>query len=257
MRRHFFLLLLPLLGACGAGDNGQTASQASALPEYRVFTEQSYPPFIMHGGSETSGFEYDLLNAIAAKQGFTLNYTPHLWAGLFDTLDAGKSDILSAGITITEARKEKMSFSEPYFETESALLVGKDSQIKSFADMMGKKIAVKEGTSQDQTVKQYQKGVGEPVYVATTWFTIRETMAGNTDAALGDWGVMRYYTKQHGKEYGISVVRDPKAEKELLGFAVKKDNTQLQSKLNRGLAQLKADGSYDKIYQKWFGDAEK
>lgn len=256
MKKHLRILSLATMLLLNGCDDAPT-STPTPMPThrtYRVFTEQSYPPFIMHGGHQVSGFEYDLLDAIAKNQGFELHYTAHLWAGLFDALQEDRADILSAGITITETRKAKMLFSNPYFETETVLLVSKDAPIKTFNDLMGKKVAVKKGTSQDQIVHQYQKGHGQAIYVGTTWLAIREIIKNNADAALGDWGVMRYYVKKHGDEYGIHVVRHTNAEKEQLGFAIQKNNVELQKKINDGLAQLKKDGTYQQIYQKWFGE---
>lgn len=249
-------LLLPCLQACSS-DESSPADEQTRKPQYRVFIEQTYPPFIMHGGDQASGFEYELLEAIAAKEGFTLSYTPYLWAGLFDALKQDQADILSAGITITDARKEKMLFSDPHFETESVLLVHKQSNIKSFNDIIGKKIGAKKGTMQEQIIQQYQKGYGQIVDIPTTWMSVSRTMTGQTDGALGDLGVMQYYAKQYGSQYGIEVVRDPKAVKEQLAFAVKLGNTELQSKLNSGLTKIKADGNYERIYRKWFGDQHK
>lgn len=254
MKKYKTILLAALfiLGACNTDPIIQdTAETDKNLLTYRVFTEQSYPPFIMHGGTEVSGFEYDLLEAIAKDQNFKLTYTPHPWKGLFDTLTNNQSDILSAGITITDERKKLMSFSDPYFETESVLLVGKQADIKNFSETISKKIAVKEGTSQDQTAKTHH---AVPVYVATTWFTIRSVLNGEADGSLGDYGVMSYYVKEYKDKYNINIVHDTAAEKEQLGFAVKKDNTELLNKINTGLRKLKSNGQYDTIYTKWFGN---
>lgn len=249
-------LLLPCLQGCSPED-APAADAPAPKTQYRVFIEQSHPPFIMHGGDQASGFEYEILEAIGKKEGFSLHYTPYLWAELFDALQQGKADIISAGITVTDARKSKMLFANPHFETESVLLVHKNSNIKSFNDIIGKKIAAKKGTVQEQIIQQYQKGYGQVVDIPTTWMSVSRTMTAQTDGAVGDFGVMQYYTKQYGSQYGLELIRDPKAVKEQLAFAVKLGNSELQGKLNSGLAKIKADGSYERIYQKWFGETHK
>lgn len=252
-----FLSTCLLMSACGktevADNNSSIASapQASHQPVYRVLTEQSYPPFIMHSGiDQIEGFEYDLLTEIAKRQGFQVEFAPYTWNGLFDTLNTGKSDIVSSGITITEERKQKMSFSDPYFETETVLLLDKNiGSIQKFVDMRGKKIAVKAGTFQDNMVKQ---NGGVPTYADSSWLTVKSTIAKQTAATLGDFGVLSYFANKYPEEH-LKVVKDPTSEKEQLAFVVKKDNVELQNKLNLGLKQLKTDGTYQQLYQKWFG----
>lgn len=223
----------------------------SNQPVYRVLTEQSYPPFILHSGiDKIEGFEYDLLTEIAKRQGFQVKFSPYTWEGLFDTLDSGQSDIVSSGITVTDERKKRMLFSDPYFETETVLLMKKDVySIQKFSEMRGKKIAVKRGTFQDNMVKQ---NGGNPTYADSSWLTVKNTMAKETAATLGDFGVLTYFAKKYPDE-NLKIVKDPSSEKEQLAFVVKKDNVALQNKLNVGLQQLKADGTYQQLYQKWFG----
>lgn len=262
------LLLLTswvLLAACSGGENaadsGGSGSAEAAKPapaassqSYRVFSEASYVPFIMHdGNNKVSGFEYDLLNAIAQKQGFTLTFTAHTWEDLFPTLARGESDILTSGISITEERQKIMDFTDSHLETETALLT-KNEKIQQFADMAGKKISIQTGTTQDKLAEQHQRGNGSIEKEETTWRTIQAVLKNEADASLGDLAVMNYYVKQY-PDQKIRVVRDPKAQKEQLAFAVKKDNVELKNKLNQGLKQIKDDGTYQKIHDKWFGKA--
>lgn len=255
MKKYLYVLLL-LTAACSPSDHtAASASDGKEQAEYRVLTEHSYPPFIMHADNgEVSGFEYDVLQAVAAKQGFTLKYHAHPWAGLFQALNDNRADIVSAGITITDERKKQMDFSDPYFETESVLLVGKrfPKNIKSFAQLKGMAVAVKSETSQDEVLLA---NGATPFYTDTTWQSVSAILNHKTDAALGDLGVMSHYAKRYEKE-GMHVVRDPNAVKESLGFGVKKDNAALQNQINDGLSAIRKDGTYDKIYQKWFGTSE-
>ena len=255
MKKYLYVLLL-LTAACSPSDHtAASASDGKEQAEYRVLTEHSYPPFIMHADNgEVSGFEYDVLQAVAAKQGFTLKYYAHPWKGLFQALDENRADIVSSGITITDERKKQMDFSNPYFETESVLLVGKKfpKNIKNFSQLNGISVTVKSGTSQDEILL---KNGAVPVYTDTTWQTVSAILNNKTDAALGDFGVMSHYAKRYRNE-GMYMVRDPNTVKEHLGFGIKKGNTALQSQINNGLNEIRKDGTYDKIYQKWFSALE-
>lgn len=254
-----FLSTCLLMSACGkteVSDNNPAATsapQASQQPVYRVLTEQSYPPFIMHMGiDKVEGFEYDLLTEIAKRQGFEVKFSPYTWQGLFDTLDKGEADIVSSGITVTEERKQKMSFSDPYFETETVLLLSKNSgNLQKFIDMRGKRIGVKAGTFQEAMVTQHG---GESIYADSSWLSVKSTIGKQTAATLGDFGVLSYFANKYPEEQ-LKVVKDPTSEKEQLAFVVKKDNVALQNKLNLGLKQLKTDGTYQQLYQKWFGSS--
>lgn len=259
MRQYFMLLITSLfmLTACSESAPTQQTSQASPPPEsakptYRVFSELNYLPFISQTNmNNISGFEYDLLTEIAKRQGFQLTFTPYTWEGLFDTLEKGQSDIVCSGITITDERKQKMMFTDPYFESETVLLTHKDTaDIKKFADMKGKKISVQKGTLQGDIVKQHN---GIPIALDTSWLAVKHTLTKDSDAALGDYGLFLYLSKNYEAE-GLMLIRDPNSSKEQLGFGIKKGNTQLQNKLNQGLQQIKADGTYNRIYQKWFGE---
>lgn len=255
--KKYLLAAFALLMITACSD--QPASEhtsAAALPVYRVLTEHSYPPFIMHtDNGEVSGFEYDLLEAIAANQGFKLHYSAHPWQGLFKTLEENRADIISAGITITDERKKQMDFSDPYFETESVLLANKNTlpTLKGLTNLNGAKVAVKAGTSQNEILL---KSGAEVIYTDTTWLTVASALKGKSDAAIGDLGVMSYYAQRYHHD-GLHLIRDTGAAKEQLGFGMKKDHLALQNKINAGLKQIRQNGTYQKIYEKWFGQAEK
>lgn len=259
--RQYLLILATSLFMLNACNNETTAPQttettppaASNQPTYRVYGEQNYLPFILQtSATDVSGFEYDVLMEIAKRQGFHLTFTPYTWEGLFDTLEKGQADIVSSGITITDERKQKMLFTDPHFETETVLLTHKDKpDMKKFTDMKGKKIAVQKNTLQGNIVEQYG---GTPIALETSWLAVKHTMTKQSDASLGDYGLFKYLSKNYEAE-GLVVVQDPSSTKEQLGFGVKKDNTALQAKLNQGLQQIKTDGTYERIYQKWFGGA--
>ena len=234
-----------------------TASSEPVTPTnntvYRVTTERLYEPYITVNKTGTQdGFEFELLNAIAAKQGFELTFDAKPWSVLFDYVKTGQTDIISSGITITPERQQEIDFSNPYFESTTVLLVSnQDSKIQNFADAKGQKIAVKKDTLQD---KLAQTANFIPVYPSdnTTWLTVKSTMSNQSIATLGDLGAMNYYVTKYPNEK-FRIIKDPSIATEQLAWGVKKGNTELLNKLNNGLAQLKDDGTYNKIHEKWFG----
>lgn len=254
--------LSSVLVACHQGETSSPQPVASSTqqpasttkPTYRVSSEQVYEPFVTRNEKGTQdGFEFELLNAIAEKQGFQLTFSSKPWEVLVSDLQTNQSDIISSGITITPERQAKIDFSDPYFETSTALLVGKQShQIQKFSDIKGKVIAAQWDTVQPKIAKQY--GASQVVHSNSTWLTVKATISGTTSATLGDYGSMSYYASRYPQEQ-LRIIKDPQATPEQLGFGVKKGNRVLLEQLNQGLAQIKADGTYAKIYAKWFGHA--
>lgn len=256
----FIFCLFPLLVACSdssapAENTTQaTSSPASNQTVYHVYTQQLNPPYILTDGtgnaSGISGFEYDILQAIAEKEGFKTEYTIYPWDILFATLDENKADILSAGITANDERKAKMDFSNPFFESQLAVMMPKGSEIRQLKQLTGKKVAVKRGTTQERFLATVSEG--QPMASETVWQGIQKVMNKDVDAVLGDFGTLSYYAKQY-PEHKLVVITDDATPKEPLAFAVKKGNTELQQKLNSGLAKIKKDGTYQQIYEKWLG----
>ncbi|ULJ59427.1 transporter substrate-binding domain-containing protein [Wielerella bovis] len=251
--------MLAFLVACSdnktASSNTESSTPSVAEAEvkvYRVSSEANYEPFIIRSAEgRQDGFEFELLSAIGEKQGLKFEFNPRPWEVLFSDITEGKADIISSGITITPERQAEIDFTNPHFETSTALLVGKNHpEIKSFADMQGKKIAVQTGTLQDTIAKKFG---GEATSETGTWLSVKATMAGQTAATLGDWGAMSYYASKYPQE-NLRVIKNEQATVEQLGFGVRKGNEDLLNKLNQGLEQVKADGTYDKLRSKWFGE---
>lgn len=252
-------LLIPLaflLNACGGESSGDAQSANPSNEQsltYRVAIEPTYPPFVMQSPQGLEGFDVDLLNAIAEKEGFKVSYTPTLWSKLFDSLPQNEADIIAGGLTVVEERKSFMDFTDPYYENSVVLLVTKDSPIHSFDDAKGKRIAYQQNTSSVNVLKSQ---FGEPnakFGFDSPWLAVKSVIKNEADAAIGDSGAFNYYASQYKNE-NLRMVYATHLSKEPNAFAVKKGNTELLTKLNKGLAALKADGSYDKIYQKWISN---
>lgn len=224
----------------------------SSLTNYRVMSEAYVPPFIYRTPQgRADGFEVDILNAIAAKEGFTLTFDVHDWEGLFDTLNNGRSDIIASNITITEARRKMMDFTNPYFESIQTLLFNpKKINIQSSEQIANLKIAVQK----DTTSESLSKKLTDPrnvVKVNGTYGAVKKMLMRKADAALSDSGSIAYYNNKF-TDLGLKTFNDPSWPVERYGFAVKKGNSNLLKQLNEGLEAINADGTYQKIYKKWF-----
>lgn len=229
------------------------ASQAannSGKPNYIVVSQYSYPPF---AGRDTKGnlegMDMDLLNAIAEKQGFTLTFLPHNMTGLLETVNTGHADIVATGVNITPERLEKYEFSKPYLEGNWVALLDKSKlEVKSWGDLKDKAIAVQE-SSLSQTQLEQTKMTSKPVLVKTVYVGVTEIEKGNAVAVYDVDSVLNTYFKDNPNYY---TVVDEKSGKIPFGFVMKKGNMELKAKLDAGIDAIQADGTYQKILDKWY-----
>lgn len=252
-----------LLAACSNSEttstpasktDNATATSASAPRSgktYTVATESTTPPFITRDEQgHTSGFEHDLLQAIAEKKGINLTFTSKLWDELFTSLEAGQVDIITSNISITPEREQKFDFVTPHFESASYILYKGNIKVSSWKDLANKNVALQAGTTQQDLADKYK--VKYTTYDAP-WLGIRPVLAGEHDVFVGDKGVVLYFHAQYGDESRVAALPDEDGQKDLIGMAVKKGDTELLNILNDGMKQIRADGTYDKIYTKWLG----
>lgn len=255
-----------LLAACGkkeapapaASAPAPAASVAAAPPAkvYVVGTDAAYAPFeSQNEKGEIVGMTIDMLSAVASKAGVEIKFVNTPWEGIFNSLQQGDRDILASSITITDERKQTMDFTNPYFDAYQLIAVKANSKVAKFDDLKKLKVGVQTGTTGDEVVtKQQGKNSTNIKRFESTPLALKELEAGGVDAVVADNGVViNYVTNNPGAKF--KTVSDKAFAPEQYGFAVKKGNAELLEKLNKGLADIKADGSYDKIYAKYFGAA--
>jgi polar amino acid transport system substrate-binding protein len=258
-----------LLAACGkkapeaaapaASEPAPAASVAAAPPPAKVYmvgTDAAYAPFeSQNEKGEIVGLTIDVVTAVAQKAGIEVKFVNTPWEGIFNSLAQGDRDLLASSITITDERKQTMDFTNPYFDAYQLIAVKATSKVTKFDDLKKLKVGVQTGTTGDEAVtKQQGKNSANIKRFESTPLALKELEAGGVDAVVADNGVVvNYVTNNPGAKF--KTVSDKAFAPEQYGFAVKKGNTELLEKLNKGLADIKADGSYDKIYAKYFGAA--
>ena len=251
-----------LLAACGkkeappAPAAAPVASAPAPAKVYVVGTDAAYAPFeSQNEKGEIVGFDIDMLKAVAAKAGIEVKFVNTPWEGIFNALAQGDRDIVVSAVTITDERKGTMDFTQPYFDAQQLIAVRQDSKVAKFADLKKLKVGVQTGTTGDEAVTKLMGKTSTAIKrFESTPLALKELEAGGVDAVVADNGVViNYVTNNPGAKF--KTVSDKAFAPEQYGFAVKKGNTELLEKLNKGLADIKADGSYDQIYAKYFGAA--
>lgn len=249
-----------LLAACGKKEAppAPAAAPVAAAPApakvYVVGTDAAYAPFeSQNEKGEIVGFDIDVLKAVAAKAGIEVKFVNTPWEGIFNALGQGDRDMIVSAVTITDERKQTMDFSNPYFDAQQLIAVKETSKVTKFADLKKLKVGVQTGTTGDEAVaKLLGKTSPNIKRFESTPLALKELESGGVDAVVADNGVVIHYVANNpgGK---FKTVADKEFVPEQYGIALKKGNAELQAKLNKGLADIKTDGTYDKIYTQYFG----
>jgi cystine transport system permease protein len=246
-----FVLVLGLLYVAVPA-SGASARPADLPPTIKVGTEGVYPPFSYHGGTGTglTGYDIDVMNAIGKHLGVKVEYVETPFDSMFAALEAGRFDVVANQITFNEERNARYDLSDPYVETTGVLVVRKDEKgITKLADLKGKRAA--ENITSNWA--EVAKGAGATIVgVDEMALAIDNLEQGRVDALVNDKLAIRNYLRTK-PDAGIKVVAETNdVSKSVL--AARKGSGYLPQ-LNKAIADLKADGTLDKIYAKYFGAA--
>jgi polar amino acid transport system substrate-binding protein len=216
-----------------------------------VGSSATYPPFAYETPTkEIVGFDVEVIEAVAAKAGLRVRLVNTPFTGVFASLNNGDLDLIISGVTISERRRQSYDFTRPYFEARQLIAVRKDSSVRSLQDLAGRTIGVVTGsTGDDVASRAFGKTSGNIRRFDTTPLIVAELAASGVDAVIGDNGVIAYRVQERSD---LKTVSDPGFPKEYFGIVVKQGNARLRDALNGGLAAIIADGTYARIYRKWF-----
>lgn len=242
-----------LAAGCGGGDSkSSSASGKGGIPAViRVGSETTFPPFEFTENDKYVGFDLDLADAIIKQMGSKMEFKSMGFDALIPAVQSGQIDMIAAGLDATPERAKQVAFSDVYFKDNGyCIVVRKDNTtINDWADLAGKNVGAQVGTYQVKLAQEAKAAeVKQLDSNSQAWM---ELQANTLDAVVIDQPVAMYYLKQ-GAGKDLKIVGTQKDGSGMV-FAFKKDNKQLQEGVNKALKELKANGTYDKIYEKWFG----
>ena len=212
-------------------------------------TNPPYEPFEFSDASgNIVGLDIDIVGEVAKDLGVSLSTTVTPFEGIQSgaNLDTGTCDVVASGITITADRKAKIDFSDPYFNADQGLLVPDGSNLKDVASLKGKNVAVQQATTGETWAKD--NGL-DAVTFEDLGLQIQALKTGQVDAVVNDIAVLGPFVSQ-----GFKVAANFSTG-EQYGLGVKKGNTALVTAINKTLARIHADGTYDAIYKTRIGTA--
>ena len=227
---------------------GQKATPKKS--KYVISSDSSFAPFVFQNGkNKYTGIDMDLIKAIAKDQGFTIEIDNPGFDAAVSDVQSGHAQGMIAGMTVTDARKETFDFSEPYYTANSILAVRKDSKIDSYDDLKGKTVGVKNGTASQTFLEKNKNKYGYKIKTFSDGASMYDSLnSGSVAAIMDDEPVIKYAIKQ-GRKFKTPIEGTPSGQ---LAFAVKKgENPELIEMFNNGLANLKKNGQYQKILDKY------
>jgi len=249
----FSLIILGTLAACGSDDEASGSGDEEELKdEYTVVTDTSFVPFEFKEDGEYVGFDIDLINAIADEVGFEINLETTNFDGIIPGLQTGSFDIALAGIGITEERAKKIDYSDPYYESGLRIGVAIDNDsIEDIDDLEGKTIATRLGSTSSAYIEEEIEGAEANQYeqLDQAYLAVEN---GSADAVLYDAPNVAYYIQTKGKD-SLKMVGDLYQAEEY-GIAMAKGQEDLVKAVNDALETLRENGTYDEIYEDWFGE---
>ncbi|MGD0152301.1 MAG: basic amino acid ABC transporter substrate-binding protein [Thermacetogeniaceae bacterium] len=247
------VMLVGLIGLFVAGCSQKQAAQPQPqqqLPKYTIASEIDYPPleFVDTQTNTNTGFDIDLMNAIGKVEGFEPVFKNMGFDGIIAAVQTNNVDAAISSITITDERAKSVDFSIPYYKSGLIIAVRKDNNdIKSFADLKGKKLVAQIGTTGLDKSKEISDSVKQFDHVPEA---LQEIKNGAAVALINDLPVSAYYVNMYPNDYKL--VGDPLTS-EFYGIAIPKNRPEIKQKIDDGLNKLKASGEYVTIYKKWFG----
>ena len=255
MKKYLAILLAAIMciGFVGCSSSDNVADEGAK--KFVIATDKGFSPFeFQDADGNIVGIDMDLLAAIAEDQGFTYDLQYIGWDAAIAACQAGQADGMIAGASITEERKNNgWTFSEGYYDATQGMAVAKDSDISSFADMKGKKVAVKNGTMSNQYAESIKEEYGfEVVTFSTSPDMYQAVTGGQVDACLDDTPILKYNIKIG--ELDMKFVEGTENEPAQYGFAIfDESKKELIELFNAGLKNIRENGKYDEIIAKYLG----
>ncbi|MFD4840739.1 transporter substrate-binding domain-containing protein [Achromobacter sp. NPDC058515] len=224
-----------------------SAGSAHAQETIRAVTDATFPPMEFVKDGKRTGFDIELVEALAGAMGKKVEWIDIDFKGLIPALQAGRADIAVSAIYITPERSKVVDFTDSYYAGGLVVLTKTDSPIKTLKDLDGRKVSVQVGTKSVNYLKDHYPAV-QRVEVEKNQEMFNLVQIGRAEAAVTGKPAAKLFAQN---TTGL-VVLNEQITTEDYGIAVPKSKPELTRELNAALQKLKADGSYQAIVNKWF-----
>ncbi|WP_230657942.1 substrate-binding periplasmic protein [Psychrobacter sp. I-STPA10] len=225
-------------------------------PTIIISADANYPPYgLKDDNGQVTGFDAELIRAIGEREGFKVEILGDPWEETFDKLDSGNRNLIIGGTVYSDERNAKYILSEPYAPLPNTIAyIDNNITIKDVEDLQGLKLGVLDSSAPYRHFSADNPGLIAIEQYPTIYLAVQSMAQGKVDAIAGDSGVIRYTLNNLDlgdvKYYDYGKLDDNGARKVMIA---QKSNPELIKKINLGLQTVKADGTYTKLTQKWFG----
>ena len=237
---------------------GSSITMAGDWSKVRIGVEGAYPPFSwVEADGQLKGFDIDIALALCKEIGAKCSLVQSDWDGIIPSLLAKKYDAIIASMSITEERKKKVNFTDKYYNTPAKFARKKGSGIEiSKEGLAGKTVGVQRATTHDNFVSEEFGDAVEIKRYGTQDEAYLDAVAGRVDLLLADSVAMDdgFLKTDNGKDWEFvgPGYTDVKYFGEGAGIAVRKEDTDLQEMLNKAIAAIRDNGTYEAINKKYF-----
>lgn len=232
-----------VVAGCGGGDD-EGGGEGAKLT---VGSDIPYPPFEQGKAPNYEGFDVELMEAIAESIGREAVFQDTSFDTIFLDLAQGNFEAVASATTITDEREKTVDFTNPYYLSEQAILIEEGGEIDSVEELKGATVGVQQGTTGEEFVEEKAEA-GEIREYPQGPDAVGALKTGTVDAVVIDIPVAENAVEAGG---GLEISAAIPTEEEY-GFAVAEDDKELLEELNEGLEEVIEDGTYAKMYEKWF-----
>ena len=220
--------------------------------DLRVASNTTFPPFefVNTKTQEITGFEMDLIRAMGKQAGYEVKITNMAFDGIIPAVLSGSVDVGASGFSVTEERKKRVLFTEPFYKSGLTVLVakGNEDKIQGFKDLDGRQVAVQIGTTAAAKAKDIKDAKVQTFNNAGD--AILELANGGCEAVINDKPVTDYMLVQSKSIAEQTTHLKPIATADLFAMVFAKNNSELKAEADKALKALKADGTFNKLHEK-------
>ncbi|MTI67527.1 MAG: amino acid ABC transporter substrate-binding protein [Firmicutes bacterium] len=262
MSKKFLIVLVLILAISttmiGCGNEVKEDTSLKDIKDkghFVVGLDDSFPPMgFRNSEGDIVGFDIDLAKAAAEKMGVEVKFKPVEWDGVILSLKNKDIDVIWNGLTITEERQEKISFTKPYIANKQAIVVNGKSETKSKKDLEDKIVGLQLGSSSEEALSnnsEFKDSLKEVRKYSNNVEALLDLKAERIDAVVMDEIVARYYITDKKEDYKVL---DEYLAKENYGVGVRKEDKKFLKELEKALDEMKEDGTAKEISNKWFSE---
>lgn len=227
---------------------------ALAAEKYTVASDCTWPPNeMLDENKQPTGYSVDYIKEVGKAAGFDVEVNNVAWDGIFGGVATGKYDIVASSTTITPERQKQFDFSDPYYQVVQAVVLPAGQEIKSLADLKGKKVGGQIGTTGIYVMRKANPN--EPLQeYDDVGLAIQDLVGGRLDAVICDDPVAMYYVNKKPDTAGKLNLSFKTDETEDYGFTIRKGRQDLVDKINKGIKIVKESGKEAELKKKWMGE---